>query len=148
MSTWLPGPESEAAPQYICVWGVASHQLLWRLTLLPPPCRSQPAVLSHDELLCDAARLDCSREMARWLLPELLQMVESERAGRETAAAAGTLRSRRLLSKVGLLEGDEDYTECCVCHYFCHLGGLVCECDRTRTACFLHRCVALGIAPS
>eukprot|EP00976_Prorocentrum_cordatum_P072076 1180572-Prorocentrum_minimum.AAC.1 len=32
----------------------------------------------------------------------------------------------------------EDDAECCVCHYYCHLGGLVCDCSPARSACFVH----------
>ena len=34
----------------------------------------KPGVLSHDELICDAAKFDHSRGMSKWLLPELIQV--------------------------------------------------------------------------
>ena len=76
--------------------------------------------------------------MLQWVLPELEHVLQQERAGRERAVVSGTVRTRRLVSKVGLEEKAEDDAECCVCHYYCHLGGLVCDCDPTRCACLLH----------
>ena len=61
---------------------------------------SQPGVLSHDELLVDAARNSPPAPLAAWLLPELRAMVAREAAGRHRVTHAGVTQSRALTSKV------------------------------------------------
>jgi hypothetical protein len=61
---------------------------------------AQPGVLSHDELLVDAARNSPPAPLAAWLLPELRAMVAREAAGRHRVTHAGVTQSRALTSKV------------------------------------------------
>lgn len=89
---------------------------------------AQPGVLSHDELLVDAARNSPPAPLAAWLLPELRAMVAREAAGRHRVTHAGVTQSRALTSKVRTASVTVNLVclqlraPFCTC-FLCSLGG-------------------------
>ncbi|KZV31546.1 lysine-specific demethylase 5B-like [Dorcoceras hygrometricum] len=97
------------------------------------------AVLSHEELLCVAAKNDIDPRLSTYLKPELLRIYDREKAWRERLWRNGITRSSLMLSrKRPEYVGAEEDSMCVICQQFLYLSAIGCNCRPLTFVCLEH----------
>ncbi len=90
--------------------------------------------LSHEQLVCDAARHPTLRPMlAHCVAQELALMVDTENARRERLLQAGVPHALMDDAEDRALSDEEH--QCVACRFDCYLSYVVCPCRPRRVAC-------------
>ncbi|KAI9103186.1 hypothetical protein DFS34DRAFT_356513 [Phlyctochytrium arcticum] len=96
--------------------------------------RKQP-VFSHEELIIATSKRDMDVRSAVWLKPEIERMRDRELSDR------ARLRAKYPGIKEVVEDRDIDVEEedqCNICHKYCYVTGLRCECSPKRIVCVAH----------
>lgn len=98
------------------------------------------AVLSHEELLCVAAkRRECNEEVSPYLKKELLRIFNKEKTWRERLWRFGIVRSSRMSSrKHPESVGSEEDPTCIICQQYVYLSAVACSCRPSSFVCLEH----------
>ncbi|PON84593.1 Autoimmune regulator [Trema orientale] len=97
------------------------------------------AVLSHEELLCVLAKIECDSRVAPYLKKELHRIYVNEKTWREQLWRNGIVKSspmspRKCPEYVGV---EEDLT-CIICKQYLYLSAVVCRCRPSTSVCLEH----------
>jgi len=102
----------------------------------------RPPVLSLEELVLNVAKeKDLSPEAAAWVALEMERIYTDESALRMATWSKGITHSTRVEHLNGMLPGQDEDPECCVCHSILHLSAVQCcnhKCNQTRLVCLHH----------
>ncbi|KAF5175251.1 Lysine-specific demethylase 5b [Thalictrum thalictroides] len=100
----------------------------------------KPAVLSHEELLCVAAkRSECNDEVSPFLKKELLRIFNKEKTWRERLWRCGLVKSSRMSPrKHPDYVGTEEDPTCVICQQYLYLSAVSCSCRPSSFVCLEH----------
>ncbi|KAL5552082.1 hypothetical protein UlMin_002258 [Ulmus minor] len=97
------------------------------------------AVLSHEELLCVLAKIDCDSRVAPYLKKELLRIYTKEKTCRERLWKNGIVKSSRMSPrKCPEYLGIEEDSTCIICKQYLYLSAVVCRCRPAAFVCLEH----------
>ncbi|EXB37360.1 Lysine-specific demethylase 5A [Morus notabilis] len=97
------------------------------------------AVLSHDELLCVLAKIECDSRVAPYLKNELVRIYTKEKTWREKLWKNGIVKSSPLPSrKCPEYVGTEEDSTCIICKQYLYLSAVVCCCRPSAFVCLEH----------
>ncbi|XP_050266962.1 lysine-specific demethylase JMJ17 isoform X1 [Quercus robur] len=98
------------------------------------------AVLSHEELLCVAAKQsDCNRRVSSYLKEELLRIYTNEKSCRERLWKNGIIKSSPMSPrKCPEYVGTEEDPTCIICKQYLYLSAVACQCRPSAFVCLQH----------
>ncbi|XP_073316103.1 lysine-specific demethylase JMJ17 [Primulina huaijiensis] len=97
------------------------------------------AVLSHEELLCVAAKNDIDARLSAYLKAELHRIYDREKTWRERLWRNGITRSSPMVSrKRPEYVGAEEDSMCVICQQFLYLSAVGCNCRPLTFVCLEH----------
>ncbi|KAL4603864.1 hypothetical protein ACB092_10G153600 [Castanea dentata] len=97
------------------------------------------AVLSHEELLCVAAKSDCNRRVSSYLKEELLRIYTNEKSCRERLWKNGIIKSSPMSPrKCPEYVGTEEDPTCIICKQYLYLSAVACCCRPSAFVCLQH----------
>lgn len=97
------------------------------------------AVLSHDELLCVLAKIECDSRVAPYLKKELGRIYTKEKTWREWLWKNGIVKSSPMPPrKFPEYVGTEEDSTCIICKQYLYLSAVGCRCRPSAFVCLEH----------